>query len=100
MSDSTSFHMSIFILLSFVPSCLTQTQCFWPNSSVAVNYLPCKIQPNTPCCFAGEACLESGLCYGKLGLVYRGACTVSNDPAAGCPQYCTDSKTFTDTKSR
>ena len=100
MPDSTTFHVPIFILLSFVASGLTQRQCFWPDNTLAVNYLPCQDQPNTSCCFAGEACLDSGLCYGALGLVYRGACTGSDYAGSACPQQCVGSKSFIDAKSR
>jgi hypothetical protein len=38
----------------------------------------------------GETCLESGLCYGAIGLVYRGACANIWD-SGSCLTYCEDS---------
>lgn len=111
MLSQIGFYIYVPLLVGLLDSSLVRSQCYWPNSSLAHNYLPCRDQPNTSCCLAGEACLDSGLCYGALGLVYRGACTGmfltfggwicidssrdSNYGGAACPQQCTDSTTRT-----
>lgn len=61
------------------------------ESGVAENYTACD--PNASqgtCCLQGEACLESGLRYGSLGLVYRGAC-INEWSSDGHLTYCADS---------
>ena len=66
--------------------------CVWSDGSIATGLLPCANSTATSgrCCFAGEACLASGLCYGSLGLVYRGAC-INSWGGGDCPTYCDDS---------
>ncbi|KAL1965335.1 hypothetical protein VTN77DRAFT_5772 [Rasamsonia byssochlamydoides] len=92
---STRFLLLLILLLSlflFSPTTLAQTaNCTFPNGQVAENYEPCNPdQAETSCCLRGEACLSSGLCYGALGLVYRGGCS-GGWLSAACPRYCLDS---------
>lgn len=89
-----SLLLSLLLLPSTHPALAqttTQFNCTFPNGQVAENYEPCNPdQAETSCCLRGEACLSSGLCYGALGLVYRGGCSGGWFSAA-CPRYCVDS---------
>jgi hypothetical protein len=60
------------------------------DGSEATNFLPCGNSTATSgnCCLKGEACLDTGLCYGGIGLVYRGACV--NEWGGDCVTYCDD----------
>ena len=78
------------LLLANCVFAITQNCVF--KTGVAERYVPCD--PNASqgtCCADGETCLESGLCYGGLGLVYRGAC-LNAWSSSGCVTYCDDSK--------
>jgi hypothetical protein len=81
------------LLISGALADVIQT-CTWKDGSVAQNYLPCGNSTATsgPCCLEGETCTENGLCYGSVGLVYRGACI--NEWGGDCLTYCDDSKLF------
>ena len=76
------------LLLIEISFAVLQT-CIWRDGSVAENYVPCadSTQTSGSCCFTGEACLDTGLCYGRLGLIYRGAC-INEWGGRGCPTYC------------
>lgn len=79
------------LLLLFISSPATASNCTFPSGEVADEYEPCNPdQAQTSCCLRGEACLSSGLCYGALGLVYRGGC-IGGWYSAACPRYCVDS---------
>jgi hypothetical protein len=76
----------------FVPASLavvSQT-CIWNNGDPAEDFVPCvnSTVSSGGCCKPGETCLSSGLCYGNIGLVYRGACI--NVWGADCVTYCDD----------
>ena len=76
-------------LLAACVFAIPQTCVF--ESGTADDYVPCN--PNASqgtCCYQGEACLDSGLCYGQLG-VYRGAC-INDWSSDSCVTYCADSK--------
>jgi hypothetical protein len=75
------------LLLLDVAFAITQT-CVGSDGKVVDGYLPCNASATSgTCCKGGEACLDTGLCYGGLGLVYRGACINKWDPAT-CLTYC------------
>jgi hypothetical protein len=74
-------------------SVVTQ-DCLWKDGEAADGYVPCTTDPTATqgtCCHQGDVCLDSGLCYGSVGLVYRGAC-MSEWSSSGCLTYCDDSK--------
>ena len=82
----TSTHLIFFALVAVARA----QSCKWSNGTEAANYVSCNPDSShSNCCLRGEQCLSSGLCYGTLGLVYRGACTVWGNPE--CPEYCNTS---------
>ncbi|PVH84980.1 hypothetical protein DL98DRAFT_651275 [Cadophora sp. DSE1049] len=81
---------SIFIQLLLANLSIAASQtCIWKDGSTAENFVPCadSTQTSGNCCLNGEACLDTGLCYGALGLVYRGAC-INQWGGGDCPTYC------------
>lgn len=55
---------------------LDSSSCTFPNGQQATGFIVCDpTAAQSSCCLEGEACLQNGLCYGAIGLVYRGACT-------------------------
>ncbi|CZR51606.1 uncharacterized protein PAC_01483 [Phialocephala subalpina] len=79
-------------LMLFEVSLATVAQtCVWKDGSIATGFLPCTTNSTATsgnCCLNGETCLSSGLCYGNIGLVYRGACI--NTWGGECVTYCDD----------
>ncbi|KAF8853152.1 hypothetical protein BDZ45DRAFT_84503 [Acephala macrosclerotiorum] len=79
-------------LMLFEVSLATVAQtCVWKDGSIATGFVPCTTNSTTAsgnCCLNGETCLSSGLCYGNIGLIYRGACL--NTWGGDCPTYCDD----------
>ncbi|RDW86626.1 uncharacterized protein DSM5745_03268 [Aspergillus mulundensis] len=89
MIRSSSTFKSLIVIASIIATALAETQCTWPDGSEAKGYAPCD--PNaekSACCLVGEICLTSGLCYGKVGLNYRGACMGEWDDVNICPDAC------------
>ncbi|KAH6710894.1 hypothetical protein BKA61DRAFT_105756 [Leptodontidium sp. MPI-SDFR-AT-0119] len=78
----------IWLLLVDISIAASQT-CIWKDGSTAENFVPCanSTQTSGNCCLNGEACLDTGLCYGALGLIYRGAC-INEWGGGDCPTYC------------
>jgi hypothetical protein len=79
--DDPVFFFSQLLLVSgtfaFTQKCVFKT-------AVAQGYAACD--PNASqgtCCSDGETCLESGLCYGPSGIIYRGAC-LNEWSSSGC----------------
>jgi hypothetical protein len=74
----------------FVPASLAEVSqtCIWKNGDLAEDFVPCanSTVSSGSCCKPGETCLSSGLCYGNIGLVYRGACI--NEWGGDCVTYC------------
>jgi len=67
------FLLLLFLLNSYA-SATTQT-CVFEAGDIAIGYIPCDSTATSGnCCFQNEACLTSGLCYGAIGMIYRGAC--------------------------
>lgn len=86
------FFLLIQLMLFEVSIAIVAQTCIWRDGSIATNFLPCGNSTATTgsCCLSGESCLGSGLCYGSIGLVYRGACI--NTWGGDCPTYCDDGK--------
>ena len=84
------YQLPVLLLLATVHA----QNCTWIDGTPAIGYKPCNpIAEASSCCLEGEACLTSGLCYGSLGLVYRGAC-LGGWHVGECPDFCVDSKTL------
>ena len=83
-------------VLAFSPYALAVTQkCVWKDGSIALGYVPCnETATSGTCCNEFEGCLSSGLCYGSVGMVYRGACINTWDPSS-CMTVCDDSEYIT-----
>ncbi|KAL2069083.1 hypothetical protein VTL71DRAFT_15421 [Oculimacula yallundae] len=81
-------HAFLTLFLVDVSIAVGQT-CIWKDGTTAKDYSPCvnSTQTSGTCCFTGEACLETGLCYSQLGIIYRGAC-INQWGGGGCPTYC------------
>lgn len=84
----------IWLLLVDISIAASQT-CIWKDGSTAENFVPCanSTQTSGNCCLNGEACLDTGLCYGALGLIYRGAC-INEWGGGDCPTYCDAGEIF------
>ncbi len=64
-------------------------QCYFSDSSIALDYLPCASTGDIHCCNKGETCLSNGLCYGgNIGLIYQGGCSVREWNSQYCPSAC------------
>ncbi|KAL6228907.1 hypothetical protein BDW75DRAFT_123496 [Aspergillus navahoensis] len=95
MAESNLFIM--YCLLTFIrvlhvlaQSDSNTSRCAWPDGTVA-DLVPCSPDAErTACCIQGETCLTSGLCYGTVGLPYRGACKGGWDDPSICPNVCND----------
>jgi len=75
--------------VSFALGILTSDDCKNIDGSNATGYSPCF--PNADqsnCCDSGEVCLQNGLCFGRVGLLYRGACAGGWGDNTTCPDYC------------
>ena len=77
-------------LISVTPSTLAQT-CKWKNGQDAIDFYACDpTAAQSSCCLQGEACVNNGLCYGSLGIPYRGACVGGWGNDTACPTFCND----------
>lgn len=64
--------------------------CVFKDGSIAKGYAPCTNSSASTgnCCSIGDVCTYNGMCYGGVGLVYRGACI--NEWGGDCLTYCDD----------
>jgi hypothetical protein len=64
--------------------------CIWKDGSIARGYAPCTNSSASTgnCCSIGDVCTYNGICYGGVGLIYRGA--YINEWGGDCLTYCDD----------
>uniref|UniRef100_A0A8H7N5P5 Mid2 domain-containing protein n=1 Tax=Bionectria ochroleuca TaxID=29856 RepID=A0A8H7N5P5_BIOOC len=83
------------LLLHLVPRTLaaSNSTCYFSNSNVAKNDVPCDPNAEASVCCSkeeGTVCLENGLCQNSGGHKSRGSCTDQNWNSEYCPQFCLD----------
>ena len=74
------------------------TSCYYPDGSVASNYVVCNATQaapgggGSPCCDGGDGklpiCDAAGYCYGATFYPYRGACTDRSWQSSNCAGEC------------
>jgi len=76
------------LLIGYVAG--VEQTCVWKDGSTAQGYAPCTNSSESTgnCCSIGDVCTYNGMCYGGVGLVYRGACI--NEWGGNCLTYCDD----------
>jgi len=94
LSHSSGFFTMLRLLLSAVlfgrALSITQ-QCVRSDDSTADEFVPCDPTASSgSCCRTEEACLSSGLCYGSIRLLYRGAC-INSWNSTECLPICDNS---------
>lgn len=85
-----------FASFSFSQEAGSNTTCFWPDGSAAVDmyggktFSACTSTGYSQCCATNDVCLSNGLCFDAWqGELYRGACTDKSWEVAICPNLCT-----------
>lgn len=88
----------LFGILSLVRQ--TQSLCYFPDGTQAVNDKPCTDNPLATCCGQGFACLSNGLCVAVEDVkktadqipYFRASCTDKKWQTSHCPKFCVDPK--------
>ncbi|KAL4906365.1 hypothetical protein BDW74DRAFT_177379 [Aspergillus multicolor] len=89
MKNPSPVFKLLIVITSIINKVHAETECTWPDGSIAEGYAPCNpTASKSACCLVGEICMTSGLCYGKVGLNYRGACMGEWDDVNICPDAC------------
>lgn len=71
---------------------LVETRCYYPDSSVAKQYVACNSTAgiNGSACYDPEdICSTNGLCFGTANFMYRGGCTDKDWNSSNCASLCT-----------
>ncbi|KAI9751158.1 MAG: phosphate system positive regulatory protein pho81 [Chaenotheca gracillima] len=86
------------LLVFFVPRCsaASDSLCYFPDGkTVATDYNVCNTTAEfSTCCQRfgstdSDSCIQSGLCVGGQGYIYRGACTDKTWKDGACTSECT-----------
>ncbi|KAM3075951.1 hypothetical protein ACMFMG_006537 [Clarireedia jacksonii] len=90
-----SIPQTVLLLLALSQSFLSVVEskelatCYFPDSTIAENFVACSSTQDGSCCQSGDLCTQYGYCVSQSkGYHYRGACTDGSWGNPSCPDYC------------